>query len=75
MNKLKLKFLKKIGLSPYSPRWVKVFFLKLVMREISKGFDRLIKSHAQNISSEKRDEINKLIFRMNTARDACHDKS
>lgn len=75
MNKLKLKFLKKIGLSPYSPRWVKVFFLKLVMREISKGFDRLIKSHAQNISSEKRDEINKLILRMNTSRSACHDKS
>lgn len=75
MNKLKLIFLKNIGLSPYSPRWLKVFFLKLVMREISKGFDRLIKSHVQNISSEKKDEINKLISKMNTARGACHDKS
>lgn len=26
MNKLKVKFLKKIGLNPYCPRWLKVFF-------------------------------------------------
>lgn len=75
MNKLKLKFLKKIGLSPYSPRWVKVFFLKLVMREISKGFTKLFKSGLQDITPEKRDEINKLILKMNATRESCHDKS
>lgn len=75
MNKLKVKFLKKIGLNPYCPRWLKVFFLKLVMREISKGFTKLFKSGLQDITPEKRDEINKLILKMNATRESCHDKS
>ncbi|TBM13374.1 hypothetical protein EYY86_13880 [Hafnia paralvei] len=74
MNKLKVKFLKKIGLNPYCPRWLKVFFLKLVMREISKGFTKLFKSGLQDITPEKRDEINKLILKMNATRESCHDK-
>lgn len=75
MNKLKLKILKKIGLSPYSPRWIKVICLRITMREIRKGFSKLFKSSFENITPEERDKINKLILDMNTARGACHDKS
>lgn len=75
MNKLKVKFLKKIGLNPYSPRWLKVICLKITMREISKGFTKLFKSGLQDITPEKRDEVNKLILKMNATRESCHDKS
>lgn len=67
--KLKLKLIKSISLNPLTPRWLKVICLKLVMREIERGFSSLFKGvDLSKITQEQRDEINKRITKLNLIR-------
>lgn len=59
--------LKKIGISPLSPRWLKILCLQLVMNEITSGFKKVFaKVDTSKITQEQRDDINTLIANINT---------
>lgn len=69
MMPLKLKFIRAVGLSPFSPRWIKVLCLQLTMGQIESGFKKLLADFdVSKITQEQRDEVNVLIARMNAAR-------
>lgn len=69
MKPLKMKIIAAIGLSKFSPRWVKVLCLQLTMGQIESGFKKLFADiDASKITPEKREEINALIARMNMLR-------
>lgn len=51
---MKMKLIKKIGLHPVSPRWLKMYCLNLVMRKIEKEFSRLV----DNMTPAQRDQFN-----------------
>ncbi|MEI7410089.1 hypothetical protein [Pectobacterium aroidearum] len=67
--KVKMELLKKIGLHPLCPRWMKILILQLTMNEIESEFKKLFANvDASKITPEKREEINALIAKMNKAR-------
>lgn len=69
MTSLKMKLVKVIGLSPISPRWLKVLCLQVTCMEIGSQFKQaMAKVDLTKITEEQRTEINRLIKRMNTAR-------
>lgn len=69
MTSLKMKLVKAIGLSPITPRWLKVLCLQITCMEIASQFKQaMAKVDLTKITQEQRTEINKLIERMNAAR-------
>lgn len=69
MKSIKMKLIKAIGLSPLSPRWLKVLCLQFTCQEIASQFRQAIaKADLTKITDEQRAEINRLIERMNDAR-------
>lgn len=69
MKPLKMKIIAAIGLSKFSPRWVKVLCLQHTMNQIETGFKNLFADFdASKITQEQRDEVNALIAKMNMAR-------
>lgn len=69
MTSLKMKLVKVIGLSPISPRWLKVLCLQVTCMEIASQFKQaMAKVDFTKITEERRTEINCLIKRMNAVR-------
>lgn len=66
---LKMKIIAKVGLSRFTPRWLKVMCLQLTMNRIEKGFRQVIlKLDLSKISDDQRAEINNLVTKINAAR-------
>lgn len=69
MTSLKMKLVKTIGLSPLTPRWLKVLCLQVTCMEIASQFKQaMAKVDLTKITEEQRTEINRLIEQMNSAR-------
>lgn len=69
MKSMKMKLVKFIGLSPLSPRWLKVICLQVTCMEITSQFKQaMAKVDSTKIPEEQIAEINRLIERMNAAR-------
>lgn len=66
---IKMSFVKKVGLHPSSPRWLKVICLQITMNEIEKEINAVFaKIDLTKITQEQRDKLNVEITRMNLAR-------
>jgi hypothetical protein len=59
MESMKMKLIKKIGLHPASPRWLKMYCLNITMRHIYSEFARVI----DKMTPEQRDEFNAKLHR------------
>lgn len=69
MTSLKMKLVKVIGLSPLTPRWLKVLCLQVTCMEITSQFSKVMdKVDLTKITEEQIAEINRLRERMNAAR-------
>ncbi|EMS7630488.1 hypothetical protein WDI47_004322 [Salmonella enterica subsp. enterica serovar Bredeney] len=68
-HKVKLFLLSKVGLSPWSPRWVKMICLQCTMKQIETSFKiALQQAKEKDLSPEKVAEVEKLLDKMNVAR-------
>jgi len=66
---LKMKIIAMVGLSRFSPRWLKVLCLQVTMSRIEKAFRKVFAEDVlSKITDEQRNEINAMIAKMNTAR-------
>lgn len=71
-DRTKLKLLRTVGLNKYSPRWLKILCLQLVMNQVERGFKRAFSQVSEvdlsKVTPEKLAEVNRLIEQMNLAR-------
>lgn len=54
MKSIKMRIVKKVGLHPYAPRWLKMYCLNITMRHIYSEFARVI----DKMTTARRDEFN-----------------
>ncbi|WP_448956950.1 hypothetical protein [Klebsiella michiganensis] len=71
MMALKQKFIRAVGSSPFTPRWLKILCFHWCVREISTGFSRFMAGiDANKLTTEQRSEIEALIAKFNKAHSA-----
>lgn len=68
-HKVKLFILGKVGLSPWSPRWIKMICLQCTLKQIETSFKiALRQAKEKDLNPEQAAEVQKLLDKMNVVR-------
>ncbi|CQR76785.1 hypothetical protein LNGFDJGK_01630 [Enterobacter hormaechei] len=67
---MKLRIIKAISLSRFSPRWIKVICIQIIKHDINRSLNSLLEGiDVSNLTPEQKKMFQKCIERINSARD------
>lgn len=66
---MKLRIIKAIGLSRFSPRWIKVICLQMIKHDIDRSLNILLEGiDVSNLTPEQKKRLQECVDKLNSAR-------